>query len=157
VNSYVVSTDPGLLQLPRIHAFLSTQAYWCLGIPYETVAQAAANSLCFGVYRVRDAEELTKELRPAPNLVQVGFARVVTDSATFAWLCDVYVEDAHRGQGLSKRLMTEVMQHPQLQGLRRICLATRDAHSLYEQFGFTATKAPQNWLEIRNDAVYSKK
>jgi GNAT superfamily N-acetyltransferase len=142
--SYFVSDRKDLLQLDRVHAFLSTKAYWCLGIPLEVVERAAANSLCFGAYRASDS-------------VQVGFARVVTDQATFAWICDVYVEESARGHGISKELMKAVMAHPSLHGLRRICLGTHDAHELYKQFGFYVTKTPENWMEIKDDQIYLRK
>ncbi len=140
---FQISADKSLLQIDRIHAFLSTKAYWCLGIPRETIAKAIDNSICFGAY---DDNGLTS--------VQVGFARVVTDSATFAWICDVYVEESARGNGLAKTLMAAVMAHPQLQGLRRICLGTHDAHELYKQFGFYVTRTPENFMEIKDDKIY---
>jgi GNAT superfamily N-acetyltransferase len=142
-EGFYISTDKSLLQVSRIHQFLSTQAYWCRGIPRETVAAAIAGSLCFGLHAESDA-------------AQVGFARVVTDCATFAWLCDVYVEHAHRGKGLSKWMVECVLSHRDLQHLRRICLATKDAHSLYQRFGFTATKTPGNWMEIKHNDLYQK-
>ncbi len=170
MTNYIVSDQNELLQLDRVHAFLAAKAYWCLGIPYETVARAAANSLCFGVYRVLSDEAAAEtssagvdgepvsshEQAPVQAPVQVGYARVVTDFSTFAWICDVYVEEADRGQGLSKRLLKAILVHPQLQGLRRICLATHDAHELYKTFGFILTKTPQNWLEIKIDNIYSQ-
>lgn len=143
---FLISDDQTILQLDRVHAFLSTKAYWCLGIQYETVVTAVAGSLCFGAYRTADSFR-----------EQVGFARVVTDSATFAWICDLYVEESARGQGLSKKLMQAVMAHQKLQGLRRICLGTHDAHELYKQFGFYVTRSPQNWMEIKDDQIYLRK
>ena len=139
---YRISTDKGLLQLARIHRFLSEEAYWCLGVPAALVERAMINSLCFGVY--------------AADGVQIGYARVVSDYATFAWLCDVYIEQDYRGQGLSKKLMECVLAHPDLQGLRRLCLATKDAHTLYEKYGFKPTETPQNWLEIKDNDIYRK-
>ena len=141
-----LTTDKTQLQIERIHQFLSEKAYWCLGIPRETVEKAIANSLCFGLFDVSEASH-----------VQAGFARMVTDGATFAWLCDVYVEDEYRGQNLSKWMIECLLTHPDLQGLRRICLATRDAHTLYERYGFAATKSPENWLEIKIDDLYRRK
>ena len=117
-----ISTDKAELDLPLIHRFLSTQAYWSRGIPEETVARAVAGTLCFGGY--------------IEGVGQVAFARVVSDFATFAYLADVFVLDGHRGQGLSKWLMEVILAHPELQGLRRWVLVTRDAHGLYERFGF---------------------
>jgi GNAT superfamily N-acetyltransferase len=158
VTNFIVSDRRDLLQLERVHEFLTAKAYWCLGITYETVAKAAENSLCFGAYRVsvgsaisrlENTPKNTPDVTPEHILEQVGYARVVTDFSTFAWICDVYINEAARGQGLSKRLMEAILAHPQLQGLRRICLATHDAHELYKQFGFIVTKTPKNWLEIK--------
>jgi GNAT superfamily N-acetyltransferase len=140
-NGYTVSSDSSRLQIDRIHRFLSEKAYWCLGIPRETLERAIQSSLCFGGY-----ERATGE--------QVAFARVVTDGATFAWLCDVYVEHAHRGRGISRLMMENIMAHPRLKGLRRFCLATKDAHGLYERFGFRVTETPGNWMEIKNNEIY---
>jgi GNAT superfamily N-acetyltransferase len=133
VNTYDISTDPSRLQLEAIHACL-TRSYWSPGIPKEIVARAIANSLCFGIY-LGDS--------------QVGFARVVTDKASFAYLADVYVLEEHRGQGLSKRLVAQILAHPDLQGMRRFMLATADAHGLYTQFGFKPLAKPQSVMEIR--------
>ena len=138
VNTYDISTDPGRLQLEAIHAYL-TRSYWSPGVPRSVVARAIANSLCFGIYLGGE---------------QVGFARLVTDKATFAYLADVYVLEAHRGQGLSKRLVAQIQAHPELQGLRRILLATRDAHGLYAQFGFNPLAKPETMMEIRNLDAY---
>jgi GNAT superfamily N-acetyltransferase len=132
-GEFRISTDKMSLDIDRIHAFLSQQAYWAIGRSYETIARSIANSLCFGIYD-RDG--------------QVGFARVVTDYATFAWLCDVFVMDSWRGQGLGKWLVECVVAHPDLTNLRRILLATRDAHELYRQSGgFSELKAPERWME----------
>ncbi len=133
VNSYDISTDPARLQLAAIHAYL-TRSYWSPGVPRDVVARAIANSLCFGIYL---------------DEAQVGFARVVTDKASFAYLADVYVLEAHRRQGLSKRLVAAIQAHPDLQGLRRFMLATRDAHGLYAQFGFRPVAAPDRLMERR--------
>ena len=133
MNTYDISTDPTRLQPAAIHAYL-TRSYWSPGIPQEVVEHAIANSLCFGIYL---------------GQVQVGFARVVTDKATFAYLADVYVLEEHRGQGLSKRLVQTILAHPELQGLRRFLLATRDAHGLYAQFGFVPPARPQTLMELR--------
>lgn len=138
--AYEISTDPARLDVGAIHAFL-TQSYWSPGIPRATVERAIANSLCFGVFC---------EGR------QVGFARMVTDRTTFAYLCDVYVLEEHRGRGVSKQLMEHVMRHPDLQGLRRMMLATRDAHGLYAQYGFTALAAPERIMEKHDPDVYSR-
>jgi GNAT superfamily N-acetyltransferase len=148
-DKHVISTDPKLLDLSRVHKNLSS-LYWCEGIPFETVKKACEGSLCFGVY------EIDSQAQGSQGLTQVGLARVITDSATFAYLCDVYIEDASRGQGLSKWLMGCIQSHPQLQGLRRFSLATRDAQGLYRQFGFEVTKAPERWMEIVDSDVYKR-
>jgi GNAT superfamily N-acetyltransferase len=144
-DGFLLSTYKAKLQIDRIHKFLSTESYWSLGIPLPVVQKAILGSLCFGLF------DGSKEGHP-----QVGFARVVSDQATFAWLCDVYVESQARGQGLSKWLMECLMSHSELQGLRRICLATKDAHELYEKYGFEVTKSPGNWLEIKDNEIYSR-
>jgi len=141
-DNFDISTDKSLLQIDRIHKFLSQEAYWCLGVPKTVVVKAIEGSLCFGVYD------------RSGGITQIGYARLVTDKATFAWLCDVYIENEYRGTGLSKWLMECVLAHPELQGLRRICLATKDAHKLYEQYGFEITKTPGNWLEIKDNDIY---
>jgi GNAT superfamily N-acetyltransferase len=132
-GDFLISTAPGLLDVPLIHDFLSNRSYWATGRPLEVVRRSLDNSLCFGLYeRGR----------------QVGFARIVTDRATFAWLCDVFVLEAYRGRGLSKWLMECVLGHPALQGLRRFLLGTRDAHGLYARYGFAPLADPSRFLEI---------
>ena len=138
-NDYTVSTDRSLLDLPLIHTFLSTQAYWCLNIPFATVKRSVENSLCFGVY-LGDR--------------QVGFARVITDYATIAYLGDVFILPEHRGKGLSKRLIGEIMAYPDLQGLRRWILLTSDAHGLYLQYGWKPIVGPDRYMEIANPDIY---
>ncbi len=138
MNTYEISSDPGRLQLDAIHAFLA-RSYWSPGVPRAVVARAIAHSLCFGIYAGAE---------------QVGFARVVTDRATFAYLADVYVLEAHRGQGLAARLVAHIQAHPDLQGLRRFLLATRDAHGLYARFGFRPVAAPDRLMEIRDPDPY---
>jgi ribosomal protein S18 acetylase RimI-like enzyme len=137
-NGYRVSTDRGRLDLAAVHRFLST-SYWSPGLPLEVLTRAVAGSLCFGLYDDRG---------------QVGFARVVTDRATFAYLCDVYVLEGHRGRGLGRWLMEVVVGHPSLQGLRRFVLVTRDAHGLYERFGFRSLARPEGYLEVHRPNVY---
>ena len=139
MSAYEISTDPSRLDVDAIHAFL-TQSYWSPGIPRAKVARAIEHSLCFGAFWQGQ---------------QVGFARVVTDKTTFAYLCDVYVLDAHRGRGLSKQLMDSIVAHADLQGLRRMMLATRDAHGLYAKYGFTPLRAPDLIMEIHKPNVYS--
>jgi len=131
--------------LSRIHRFLSQEAYWCLGIPSSVVARSIENSICFGLY-----DQDKNAIR------QIGYARLVTDQSTFAWLCDIYIEQPYRGRGLSKWLMECIMSSRYVQGLRRICLATKDAHSLYEKYGFKVTDTPANWMEIKYYDVYKK-
>ncbi len=136
---YSISTDKSKLELEVIHDFLAN-SYWAKNIPIEIVKRSIENSLCFGVYH---------------NNKLVGFARVISDFATFAYLGDVFILEAHRGKGLSKILMQEVFSHAQLQGLRRFCLGTKDAHTLYEQFGFYVIKKPELWMEIKQENIYS--
>ncbi len=138
MRTYEITSDVSRFDIDAIHAFLA-QSYWSPGIPRRVVDRAISNSLCFGVFFGNE---------------QVGFARVVTDRATFAYLADVYVLEAHRGKGLARRLMSEVMRHPDLQGLRRILLATRDAHGLYSKYGFAPLKAPGRMMEINNPDAY---
>ena len=140
-GKYSISTNPRRLDLDAIHGFLS-RSFWAEDIPKKLVAKSIRNSLCFGVFHGRD---------------QVGFARVVTDRATYAYLCDVYILESHRGKGLSKRLIEVVMAHPDLQGLRRFQLVTRDAHGLYKRFGFRAPKHPERHMEIFRDGMYVRK
>ncbi len=144
-EGFLVSTDKARLQPDRIHRFLSRDAYWSMEIPLAIVQKAIEGSLCFGVYQTNES-----------GLVQVGFARVITDSATFAWLSDVYVEAEFRGQGLAEFLVQSILNHPSLKGLRRICLATKDAHGLYAKFGFEVTQTPGYWMEIKDSDIYRK-
>jgi len=136
---FEISTDPARIDLAVVHAFL-TSSYWAAGIPLETVERSIRNSLCFGIYTGNR---------------QVGFARVITDRATFAYLGDVFVLPEYRGQGLAKWMMECIVAHPELQGLRRWSLLTRDAHDLYSQFGFTELKSPQRWMERHNAEIYA--
>jgi GNAT superfamily N-acetyltransferase len=136
---YLISDDAKLLCMDAIHGYL-VQSYWSSGIPREILERGIANSLAFGVYDSRQ---------------QVGFARVVSDYATFAYLADVFVLENHRGQGLGKRLMEVIRSHPKLQGLRRWHLVTRDAHGLYRQYGFTALAAPERHMEIFEPDIYA--
>jgi GNAT superfamily N-acetyltransferase len=136
-----VSTDPARLDVDAIHRYLSEESYWATGIPRGIVERSIAGSLCFGVYfRAR----------------QVGFARVVTDAATYAYLCDVFVLESHRGRGLGKWLMECIMIHPALQDLRRVTLATRGAHGLYAQFGFTPLAEPSVYMHIVRPNAYAQ-
>jgi len=159
-GEFLISTDPALLDLNLIHGFL-TNCYWAKGISLELVARSIQHSLCFGIYDESTekpprpgARHGASESRKMPGPVQVGFARVVSDFATVAYLGDVFVLESHRGRGLSKRLMECIMQHPALQGLRRWILLTRDAHGLYQQSGFTALAAPERYMEKHSADVY---
>jgi GNAT superfamily N-acetyltransferase len=134
MDEYTVSTDPADLDRDAVYRYLHDEAYWSQDIARETFDRALDNSLNFTALR-------------GPALA--GFARVVTDRATFAWLCDVFVLPAHRGHGVSRRLMDAVMKHPELAGLRNFLLATRDAHGLYEKFGFAPLAEPRRWMVIR--------
>jgi GNAT superfamily N-acetyltransferase len=131
-DGYEMSTDPGRLDVGAVHRWLSTDAYWALGRSRETVERSVEGSLNFGVY---DGDGR-----------QAGYARVVTDLATFAWLCDVYVDPAHRGRGLGVWLVEAVREHLEPYRLRRILLATGDAHGLYERAGFTALPDPERFM-----------
>ncbi|MBX3317336.1 MAG: GNAT family N-acetyltransferase [Phycisphaeraceae bacterium] len=137
-DGFLISSDPALLDLDVVHGFLST-CYWSPGIPRATIERALAHSLSFGLYETSGA---------TPG--QIGFARVITDRATFAYLCDVFVLDAARGRGLGTWLIESVLAHPDLHGLRRFCLLTRDAHTLYARFGFKPMPDPSRYMEVWN-------
>lgn len=133
-EQFTISTDPARLDLDVICDFLA-RAYWAKGRPRERIERSLANSLAFGMY--------------ADNK-QIGLARVVTDFATFAWLCDVFIDETYRGKDLGKWLMESILSHPELQGLRRWLLATRDAQGLYKQFGWTPLEKPERWMQRYN-------
>lgn len=138
-GEFVISADPTRLELDVIHTFL-TNCYWAKGVPRETVVRSIEHSLCFGIYHVSDG--------------QVGFARVISDFATIAYVGDVFVLESYRGRGLSTWMMECIMQHPDLQGLRRWILLTRDAHDLYAKFGFTRLKSADRYMELHRPDVY---
>lgn len=138
-GEYEIDTDKRRLDLAAIHRFLSNESYWAANRSLEQTLTAIENSLCFGMYRGRE---------------QVGFARVITDKATFAYVGDVYILEPHRGKGLSKWLMQVIVDQPDLQGLRRWLLATRDAHGLYKQHGFDSLRFPERWMERTGDDAY---
>jgi len=140
-GAFRLTTDAASMDLDAIHAYL-TRSYWSEGISKELVSRAMAGSLCFGLF---DGGR------------QVGFARVVTDRATYAYLCDVYVLEEYQGRGLGTWMMRELMTHPDLQGLRRWALATRDAHGLYEKVGFAAPANPAGLMEIARPGMYLKR
>lgn len=138
-NGYLISDDTARLSVDAVHAYLS-QSYWAAGIPREVVARSLQNSLCLGIYDATGA--------------QVGLVRAVSDYATFAYLCDVYVLEAHRRRGLAKAAMGLLMTHPRLQRLRRMQLVTQDAHPLYAQFGFVPVEVPSRHMEKRDPNAY---
>ena len=140
-GEYLITTDPARVDLTVLHGFL-TSCYWAKDIPLETVRRSIEHSLNFSVYHGER---------------QVGFARVITDYATFGYLGDVFVLESHRGRGLSKWLMEVVVAHPDLQGFRRWVLLTRDAHGLYQQFGFKAIASPERYMELWDPEVYRRK
>jgi GNAT superfamily N-acetyltransferase len=135
----LISDDKGRLDRPLIHAFLSARSYWAKDVPREIVDRSIEHSLCFGIYKAGR---------------QIGFARAVTDFATFAWLADVFIVEEEQSKGYSKKLLGAIMAHPELQGLRRFMLGTRDAHTLYEQYGFTALKYAERFMEIQTENSY---
>ena len=138
-GSYSLTAERGRIDVAAVHAFL-TRCFWARGISKELVARSIEHSLCFGVFHLDK---------------QVAFARAVTDYSTYAYLCDVYVLEAHRGNGVGKWMMEFVMSHPELQGLRRFQLVTRDAHGLYTRFGFKAPDHPERQMEIFRPGLYS--
>jgi GNAT superfamily N-acetyltransferase len=133
LGAYLISTDPERLDLDAIYAYLSGVSYWARGRTRETIVRGVENSVPFGVYRHGE---------------QVGFARVLTDYATFGWLADVYVLEEHRGQGLGKALVEAVLEHPVVAQLPRMVLATADAHGLYEQYGFVSLVGDERWMAL---------
>ncbi len=155
-GEFEVSDERELLDVDVIHGYL-LGSYWAAGIPREIVERSIAGSLCFGLYHVTGArpQEGSRGGAVAPR-TQIGFARTVTDRASFAYLADVFVLEEWRGRGLSKFLMRSVMAHPQLQGLRRWMLATADAHGLYRQFGFDAQREPERFMEIVDREIYKR-
>jgi len=140
-GNYVVSTDPSKLDLKVIHGYLS-RSYWAEEIPFETVKRSVEHSLCFGVYAADK---------------QIGFARVISDYTTFAYLADVFILEEERGKGLSKFLMECILKHKELQGLRNFSLMTQDAHSLYARYGFKNIPKPENFMAKKIDGIYKKK
>ncbi len=140
-GEFVVSTDPSRLDVPAIHRWLSEESYWTRGVPLDVVRRGIEHSLNFGLYAGGGSR-------------QAGLARIITDDATFAYVCDVFVFDEYRGRGLGVWLMECVAAHPRLQGLRRWMLGTKDAHGLYEKTGFTPLAAPERWMEKADPDVY---
>ncbi|MCU0470769.1 MAG: GNAT family N-acetyltransferase [Arcicella sp.] len=142
-HNILISTDKSKLQINVIHHYLSNYSYWAVGIPIQTVQKSIDNSIAFGVYLDKD-----------DTVKQIGFCRVVSDLATYAYLADVFILEDFRGKGLSKLLVEKVLKHPDLQGLRRWVLATKDAHGLYAQYGFTALDQPENFMQIKVENPY---
>jgi len=139
-DQFTITTDKEKFDVDLIHSFL-TNSYWAEGISREIVRRSIDGALCFGVFE---------------NNKQIGFARMITDKATFAYLADVFIMEEYRGRGLSKWLMQIIMSHPDLQGLRRMMLATRDAHELYKKFGFTPLNNVDRWMHVHDPAVYKQ-
>ena len=139
-DDFLITTDINKIDVSYVHWFL-TQSYWAEGIPIETVERSIKGSICFSVIYLNH---------------QVGFARVITDKATFAYLADVFIDESFRGKGLSKWLMDVILNHPDLQGFRRFMLATRDAHGLYSQFGFSPLTNTDRWMHIHQPNVYKQ-
>jgi len=139
-DRFIISTEKEKLDVDLIHSFLN-RTYWAEGISKEIIRRSIEGSLCFGVFE---------------NHKQVGFARTITDKATFAYLADVFIIEEYRGRGLSKWLMEVIMSHPDLQGLRRMILVTKDAHGLYKQFGFTSLINVDRWMHILDQDVYKR-
>ncbi len=139
-DAYLISTDPSKIDVALVHRYLGESSYWAKNIPEEVVRKSIANSVCFGIYE---------------NGQQKGFARVVTDKATFGYVADVFVVEASRGLGLSKWLMDSILAHPELKGFRRWVLATADAHGLYARSGFKPLANPGRWMELHNPDVYN--
>lgn len=138
-NSYIISTDKSKIDLHLVHHYLSQESYWAKNIPLHLVERSIENSLVFGVYQGKN---------------QVGFARIISDFATFAYLADVFILTEHRGLGLSKMLLEHITGYPSLQGLRKWVLGTADAHELYKKFGWDATENPSIWMERQGFTGY---
>ena len=137
-DDFIITTDKQKIDMAYVHSFL-TQSYWAKNIPLSVVQQSINGSLCFAIWHQQK---------------QVGFARVITDEATFAYLADVFIDEHYRGRGLSKWLVQVILEYPSLQGLRRFLLATRDAHGLYSQYGFELLTHPERWMQIHKPDVY---
>lgn len=149
-DNFLISSDRALLNINVVHDYL-TNCYWAKGIPRDVVERSIEHALCFGIYE--EFPHLAKEAKHGARS-QVGFARVISDFATIAYIGDVFVLETYRGRGLGKWLMKCITQHPALQNLRRWILTTRDAHGLYSQFGFTPVKAPERFMERHRPDVY---
>ena len=137
-DDFTITTDKSKMDIDVIHGYLS-RSYWAQGVPRATIQKSIEGALCFAVLHGNR---------------QVGFARVITDKATFGYLSDVFILEEYRGKGLSKWLMEIILGHPELQNFRRFLLSTRDAHGLYRRFGFNEVVSPENWMQIYNPEVY---
>jgi GNAT superfamily N-acetyltransferase len=142
VDGFAVSADTAMIDIEYVHQYLSRESYWAKGVSFDVVRRSVEGSLCFGLFH---------------GGRQVGFARVITDRATFGYLADVFIDREWRGRGLSKMLVEAVLAHPDMQGLRRILLTTTDAHGLYRMFGFTLLPEPEKLMQRHNPEVYSPK
>ena len=140
-GDYIISTDNKMLDVEYIHGYLSGKSYWAENIPIETVKKSIAGSLCFGMY---------------DNKKQIGFARVITDNATFGYLADVFIDEDYRGKKLGVWLMEVIMSHPELQGFRNWMLGTRDAHGLYKKFGFKQLEQPERIMRKNDPEAYKR-
>jgi len=140
-GEYMISTDRAKLDREYVHHYISTKTYWAQGVPRNVIDASIDNALCLGIYQDNN---------------QVGFARLVTDYATFGYLADVFVDEAHRGRGLSKQMLEFLFTLPELSILRRVMLGTRDAHALYSRYGFKPLAAPNNFMEIHRPDIYKK-
>jgi GNAT superfamily N-acetyltransferase len=139
IGEYNLSTDKSRLDITILHRFLAEESYWAKDIPLQTVERIVEHSLCFGLFH---------------GDTFIGFARMITDITSYAYLADVFILQEHRGKGLSKWMMQCILEHPDLQGLRRIMLATRDAHGLYAQFGFKPLETPESFMQLHQPDVY---
>ena len=139
-EDFSITTDKSKIDISYVHRILSN-SYWSENIPFAIVQRSITGSLCFALFFQQK---------------QIGFARVISDEATFAYLADVFIDPDFQGKGLSKWLIKTIMDYPSLQGLRRILLATRDAHGLYRQFGFTPLSSPERWMQVHNPDVYKR-
>lgn len=141
-DGFIITTSKNKMDIPYIHEFISNKSYWAEGIPLAVVKRSIEGSLCFGIFHASK---------------QIGFARVITDSATFGYLADVFIDDNYRGKGLGKWLVEVIVSHPELLGLRNWMLATRDAHGLYEKFGFKPLENPERIMRKNIPDAYKKK
>ncbi|MGC4101341.1 GNAT family N-acetyltransferase [Ferruginibacter sp.] len=142
-DDFIISTDPSMIDINAVHDYLCNESYWAKDISLQLVQRAIAGSFCFAVFKKEDNDQLC----------QVGFARVITDKATFGYLADVFILPAYRGRGLSKWLMEEITTHPDLATLKGWMLSTRDAHGLYEQFGFNRVQSSERLMRRNTTAT----